>query len=114
MAQFLYLALTSLNLCMSGLALWSSARVIRLLRTHSARSALDLSAQIAAQSASLQSLSTTVRRLSSRYGMQERRGKDGRSQGPQDDLASLPTDEFKRRARAMFIVPGRPTKHGEK
>jgi hypothetical protein len=60
---------------------------------------------------SFDSLSTTVRRLSSRYGMQERRGKDGRSQATGDDLSQLPLGQWKEQARQRYITPGKPVNH---
>lgn len=98
------------SLCVALVAWWSCRRVIDLLRSHSVRSAVELSASLTALQSSFESLSTTVRRLSSRYGMQERRARDGtsRSNGeiPLDELQGA---EWRRAARAKFIRPGQPS-----
>ena len=92
---------------------WSSCRrVTAILRSHSTRSALELSASQAAMQSSLESLSTTVRRLSSRYGMAERRAKDGTSRvNGEIPLAELKGQEWRNAARAKFLRAGKPVEH---
>jgi len=91
-------------------ALSSCRRVTAILRSHSMRSALELSSQLTAMQSSFESLSKTVRRLSSRYGMAENRARDGtrRVNGelPLDDLTGA---EWRKAARARYIRAGKPT-----
>jgi hypothetical protein len=87
---------------------WSSyKRVTALLRSRSTRSQMELSASVTALESSFASLSSTVRRLSSRYGMQERRAKDGTSRS-EGDLSHLQGAEWRAAARAKFIRAGKP------
>lgn len=91
-------------------ALSSCRRVTAMLRSHSMRSALELSASLTATQSSLESVSKTVRRLSSRYGMQERRAKDGTSRvNGELPLSELKGSEWRAAARAKFIRAGKPT-----
>ena len=89
---------------------WSSCRrVTALLRSHSTRSALELSASMAAMESSFASLSKTVKRLSSRYGMEAHRAKDGtRRVNGEIPLGELTGSEWRRAARAKYIRPGQP------
>jgi len=88
----------------------SCRRVIEMLRSHSMRSALELSAQLTATQSSLESVSKTVRRLSSRYGMQDRRARDGTSRvNGEIPLGELQGAEWRNAARAKFIRAGKPT-----
>lgn len=110
-AVFWFFALVSCVSLFVGLAALSSCRrVIKLLRSHSMQSALEQSVSLTALQSSFESLSTTVRRLSSRYGMQERRAKDGtsRSNGemPLDELTGA---EWRKAARAKYIRAGKPS-----
>jgi hypothetical protein len=98
------------SLCVAGAAWWSCRRVIAILRSHSMRSALELSAQLTATQSSLESVSKTVRRLSSRYGMQDRRARDGTSRvNGEIPLNELKGDEWRKAARAKYVRPGKPT-----
>jgi len=101
----LFSCLASLSFIASGMAFWSCVRVTRLLRTHSARSALEISSELAALQTSLQSLSTTVRRLSSREGMAARRGADGKAQKPEPTTADVV--EMQRRVAAKMFSGGK-------
>lgn len=88
----------------------SCRRVIEMLRSHSMRSALEQSSALTALQSNFESLSKTVRRLSSRYGMAENRAKDGtrRVNGelPLDELTGA---EWRKAARAKYIRAGKPT-----
>jgi len=98
------------SLYVAVVAWLSCRRVIKLLRSHSTQSALELSAALAATQSSLESVSTTVRRLSSRYGMAERRAKDGKSRvNGEVPLSELKGDEWRKAARAKYIRAGKPT-----
>lgn len=98
------------SLCVGLVAWWSCKRVIAILRSHSMRSALELSAQLTATQSSLESVSKTVRRLSSRYGMQDRRARDGTSRvNGEIPLSELRGDDWRKAARAKYIRPGKPT-----
>jgi len=98
------------SLCVSLVLLSSYRRVIDLLRSHSTRSGLELSVQLTALQSSFESLSTTVRRLSSRYGMAANRAGDGtRRVNGEIPLSELKGDEWRRAARAKFIRAGKPT-----
>lgn len=98
------------SLFVAAVALWNSSRVTKLLRSHSMRSALELSVQLTATQSSLESVSKTVRRLSSRYGMQDRRARDGTSRvNGEIPLDELKGDEWRRAARAKFIRAGKAT-----
>lgn len=115
MSPWLVLTLSALGMvsCVSLFvavgAWWSCKRVIAILRSHSMRSALELSAQLTATQSSLESVSKTVRRLSSRYGMQDRRAKDGTSRvNGEIPLAELKGHEWRQAARAKFIKAGKP------
>lgn len=98
------------SLFVAVVALWSCNRVTKMLRSHSTRSALELSAELASMQSSFESVSKTVRRLSSRYGMAERRAKDGTSRVngelPLDDLKGA---EWRKAARARYLRAGKPT-----
>lgn len=114
MAAFWSLVLANcVSLCVAAVAFASCRRVIKLLRSHSMRSVLELSVSVTALQSSFESLSTTVRRLSSRYGMAANRAKDGtrRVNGelPLDDLKGA---EWRAAARAKFIRAGKPTDRG--
>lgn len=116
MSQELALTLCALGLvsCVSLFvamgAWWSCKRVIAILRSHSMRSALELSAQLTATQSSLESVSKTVRRLSSRYGMQDRRARDGTSRvNGEIPLGELSGPEWRKAARAKYIRAGKPT-----
>lgn len=103
---FCALALVSCASLFAAVALWSSyRRVIALLQSHSTRSALELSSQLTSMQLSFESLSKTVRRLSSREGMAAKRAKDGtvRVNGelPLDELTGA---EWRRAARAKYIL----------
>lgn len=106
----LFFALVSCaSLYVGAVALWSSRRVTQILRSHSMRSALELSASLTATQSSLESLSKTVRRLSSRYGMAERRAKDGTSRvNGEIPLEELSGEEWRKAARAKYIRAGKP------
>jgi len=108
---FCALALVSCgSLFVSLVALSSCRRVTELLRSHSMRSALEQSVSLTALQSNFESLSTTVRRLSSRYGMAANRAGDGtRRVNGEIPLAELKGDEWRRAARAKFIRAGKPT-----
>jgi len=107
---FASFAVSFASLYVAVAAWWSSKRVIALLRSHSTRSALELSAQLTATQSSLESVSKTVRRLSSRYGMQDRRARDGTSRvNGEIPLGELQGAEWRQAARAKFIRAGKPT-----
>lgn len=109
-AIFWCFLLASCSFALAGWAAWSCSRVIGLLRSHSLRSAMELSASVTAMQSSFESLSKTVRRLSSRYGMAERRAADGTSRvNGEIPLSELTGDEFRREARRRLIRPGQPT-----
>lgn len=98
------------SLCVALVALLSFRRVTALLRSHSTRSAVELSASLTALQSSFESLSTTVRRLSSRYGMADRRARDGTSRSDgQIPLDELKGSEWRQAARAKYIRPGKPS-----
>ena len=104
-------ALVSCASLFVAVVLWSSyRRVIAILRSHSMRSALELSTQLTAMQSNFESLSKTVRRLSSRYGMAEKRARDGtvRVNGelPLDELTGA---EWRRAARAKYVLKGAKT-----
>ncbi len=107
----LSLILASLAFILALTAAVNSFRIQRLLRSHSVRSTLELSAQQAAQASALESLSITVKRLTSRYGMQEKRGAKGRAEAIAPDELSGP--EWKAAMRRKLIQPGQPVKHSE-
>ncbi len=102
----------ALGSCAFALAVWavvSLSRVLGMLRSHSLRSAMELSASLAATQSSFDSLSKTVRRLSSRYGMAEYRAADGtRRVNGEIPLDELTGDEFRREARKRLLHPGKP------
>jgi hypothetical protein len=105
----LCLALVSFGSLYVAWAAWLSCkRVIELLHSRSTRSQMELSASVTALESSFASLSTTVRKLSSRYGMQERRAKDGTSRSS-GDLSHLSGAEWRAAARAKYIRAGKPT-----
>lgn len=92
-------ALLLLNLCLASLNVWavitvrSTYRALRLrLAERSTRSVTQLDAVVSSHESALQSLSTTVRRLSSRVGMQDLRA---RRKGESEQL---PTDPAERKA----------------
>jgi hypothetical protein len=98
------------SLSVAVVAWLSCRRVIGILRSHSMRSALELSAQLTATQSSLESVSKTVRRLSSRYGMADRRARDGTSRvNGEIPLSELKGDEWRRAARAKYVRAGKPT-----
>lgn len=102
------------SLFVAVVALSSCRRVTKILRSHSTLSALELSAALAKTQSSLESVSTTVRRLSSRYGMAERRARDGTSRvNGEIPLAELKGDEWRKAARAKYIRAGKPTTTGD-
>lgn len=103
---FSALILASLAFVLGLIAALNSYRTHRLLRSHSVKSVLELSAQQAAQASALESLSITMKRLSSRYGMAEKRGAGGKAQS-----ADLKGDDWKRQARLQYIKPGVPVNH---
>jgi len=108
-ANFWCLALASCAFALAGWALWSCSRVLAMLRSHSLQSAMELSASLAATQSSFESLSKTVRRLSSRYGMAEHRAADGtRRVNGEIPLSELTGEEFRREARRRLIKPGQP------
>jgi hypothetical protein len=104
------LALVSFGSLFVAVAAWLSCRrVIKMLQSHSTRSALELSVALTATQSSLESVSKTVRRLSARYGMADRRARDGTSRvNGEIPLGELKGDEWRRAARAKFIVAGKP------
>jgi len=109
--MFLCLGAVSFGSLFVAVVAWSSCkRVTAMLRSHSMRSALELSSQLTAMQSSFESLSKTVRRLSSRYGMADNRARDGtrRVNGelPLDELTGA---EWRKAARAKFIRAGKPT-----
>jgi len=107
--NFWSFTLASCALLLSVWAVVGLNRVLVMLRSHSSRSAMELSASLAATQSSFDSLSKTVRRLSSRYGMAERRAADGTSRaGGEIPLSELTGDEFRREARRRLIRPGQP------
>lgn len=112
---FSVLALANCVSLYVAVAAWSSYKhVIELLQSHSTLSALELSASVTALQSSFESLSTTVRRLSSRYGMQANRAADGtRRVNGEIPLAELKGDEWRKAARAKFIRAGKATPHSE-
>ena len=95
-----------------GLAVWalvSLHRVRAMLLSHSLRSAMELSASLADTQSSFASLSKTVRRLNSRYGLEANRASDGtRRVNGEIPLSELQGDEFRREARRRLIHPGKP------
>lgn len=93
-----------------AVAAWSSCRrVTEILRSHSTRSALELSASMAAMESSYASLSKTVKRLSSRYGMEAHRAKDGtRRVNGEIPLDELKGPEWRAAARSKYIRAGKP------
>lgn len=98
------------SLFVAVVAWLSCRRVTKMLHSHSTRSAVELSASLTALQSSFESLSKTVRRLSSRYGMQERRAEDGTSRvNGEIPLDKLTGDEWRKRARAKYIHPGKPS-----
>lgn len=102
------------SLFVAVVALSSCRRVIKILRSHSMQSALELSASLTATQSSLESVSKTVRRLSARYGMAERRAKDGTSRvNGEIPLDELKGDEWRRAARAKFIQAGKPARKAD-
>lgn len=105
------LILASLAFALAAMAAWNSYRIHRLLRSHSVRSVLELSAQQAAQASALESLSITVKRLSSRYGMAAKRGEKGQAAAAPEEPLSGP--EWKAMMRKKLIRPGVPVAHGE-
>lgn len=106
---FAFALVSCVSLFVATVAWWNCKRVIEILRSHSMQSALELSAQLTATQSSLESVSNTVRRLSSRYGMQERRAKDGTSRvNGEIPLSELKGDEWRRAARAKYIRAGKP------
>ena len=109
-AIFCALALANcVSLCVAVVALLNSRRVTALLRSHSTRSALELSASLTALESSFESLSKTVRRLSARYGMAEHRAKDGtRRINGELPLSELKGPEWRAAARAKYILAGKP------
>jgi hypothetical protein len=111
MVAFCALALVScVSLCVAVVAWSSCRRVTALLRSHSTRSALELSASLTALESSFESLSKTVRRLSARYGMAEHRAKDGtRRVNGELPLSELKGTEWRAAARAKYIRAGKPT-----
>jgi hypothetical protein len=97
------------SLYVAVVALLSCRRVIKLLRSHSMASALELSASLAATQSSLESVSKTVRRLSSRYGMQDKRARDGTARhNGEIPLSELKGAEWRAAARAKFVRAGKP------
>lgn len=97
------------SLFVAAVAWWSCKRVTAILRSHSTRSALELSASMAAMESNFASLSKTVKRLSSRYGMEAHRAKDGtRRVNGEIPLDELTGSEWRRAARAKYIRPGKP------
>lgn len=100
-------ALASLALASAAVAIVSCVRVAKLLRRHSVRSLVELSTHVTEMQSSLESLSTTVRRMESKYRMRETRAK-GKSP---DDLSELQGDEWRKAARQKYIIAGRPTQH---
>jgi len=108
-AVFWCFLLASCAFALAGWALVSLSHVRAMLRSHSLQSAMELSASLAATQSSFESLSKTVRRLSSRYGMAEHRASDGtRRVNGEIPLSELTGDEFRREARRRFIRPGQP------
>lgn len=98
------------SLFVAVVALSSCKRVTAILRSHSMHSALELSAALASTQSSLESVSKTVRRLSSRYGMAEKRARDGTARvNGEIPLSELKGDEWRKAARARFIRAGKPT-----
>jgi hypothetical protein len=78
----LQIVLTLLNLCLASFALWaaitarSTLKALRKkLAERSSRSLRQLDAEMSSMSTSLGSLSTTVRRLAARTGMQDVRAR---------------------------------------
>lgn len=106
------LILASLALGLALMAVVNSFRTLKLLRSHSVKSVLEISAQQAAHASALQSLSTTVKRLSSRYGMAEKRGANGKASAS-DDIDRLQGAEWKAAMRSRLLRPGQPVKHSE-
>jgi len=96
------------SLFVAVVAWWNCSRVIAMLRSHSTRSALELSASQAALESNYASLSKTVKRLSSRYGMAANRASDGtRRVNGELPLDELKGAEWRAAARAKYIVPGK-------
>jgi hypothetical protein len=100
------LILASLAFILALIAASNSYQTLRLLRSHSVKSVLELSVQQAAQASALESLSITMKRLSSRYGMAEKRGAGGRAES-----SELKGSDWKKQARLQFIKPGVPVNH---
>jgi len=110
-AIFWCFLLASCGFALGSWAVWSLSRVTALLHSHSLRSAMELSASVTATQSSLESLSKTVRRLSSRYGMAEHRAKDGtRRVNGEIPLDELQGEEFRREARKRLLRAGQPVK----
>lgn len=103
-------AVSFASLYVAVVAWLNCRRVIGMLRSHSTRSALELSASLTALQSSFESLSKTVRRLSSRYGMAENRARDGtRRVNGELPLDELNGAEWRKAARAKYIRAGKPT-----
>lgn len=102
------------SLFVAGAAWWNCRRVTKILRSHSTRSVLELSASQAAMESSFASLSKTVKRLSSRYGMEANRAADGTKRvNGEIPLSELTGSDWRRAARAKYIRPGKPPEHHE-
>lgn len=101
--------------CASGLgvlAVWNCSRILRLLKSHSVRSQLELSKRVIELQSSCESLSTTVQRLQSKYQMRETRAKQ-RAESSTDNIANLSGPEWKAEMRRRMIKPGQPVAHRE-
>lgn len=105
------LILGSCAFVLAVMAVSSCYRILKLLRSHSVRSQLELSRRVIDLQSSCESLSTTVQRLQSKYTMRETRAK-ARS-GSSDDTASLQGPEWKAAMRRKLIKPGEPVRHME-
>jgi len=106
------LILASCALGLAVLALWNCARILKLLRSHSVRSQLELSKRVIELQSSCESLSMTVQRLQSKYQMRETRAKQ-RTESSTTDVSQLSGPEWKAAMRKKLIQPGRPVPHGE-
>lgn len=102
--------LGSLACALAVMALVSCRRVALLLRKHSVRSLVELSTHVTEMQSSLESLSTTVRRMESKYRMRETRAK-GKGLADPEDISELQGEEWRRAARKKYIMAGRPASH---
>lgn len=104
------LILASLAFVLAAAAWWNSFRVVKLLRSRSVRSLVELSALVTEVQSGLESLSRSQAKLSSKVQMRETRAKQANQPS---ELSELSGDAWRKAARAKFIRPGLPVQHGE-